>query len=164
MQSNSWLRDWLPAGHDTALRYMMPGNMEKWAIANAAQRYTEAVAGLANTMLDQGDGKEDAAKGAAVTAAVLDQYLSDMVRYADTGTHNDEEDEDDYEEAEDLTPEVLSTRSQLTSAKTTANDLAGRVRQRLAELKLPERPQREFTMETTAPKTFTFPDTENGES
>ena len=151
MQSNSWLRDWLPAGHDTTLRYMLPGNMEKWAIANAAKCYTQAVAGLAGTMLDQGDGGEDAAKDAAVTAAVLDQYLSDIGRYADTSTHDDdeEEDDDDYQEGEDLTPEVLSTRSQLTGAKTTADDLARRVRQRLAELKLPEKPQREFTVDTT---------------
>ena len=151
MQSNSWLRHWLPGGHNTTLRYMMPGNVEKWAIANAAQRYTEAVAGLASTMLDQGDGREDAAKDAAVTAAVLDQYLSDIGGYADTATHDEqeEEDDDDYEEGEDLTPEVLSTRSQLTRAKTTADDLARRIRQRLAELKLPENPQRAFTMDTT---------------
>ena len=145
MQSNSWLRDWLPAGHDTALRYMMPDHMEKWAIANAAQCYTQAVAGLAGTMLDQGDGREDAAKDAVVTAAVLDQYLSDIERYADTGTHDEEEEE----EEEDLTPEVLSTRSQLTGAKTTADDLAGRVRQRLAELELPDSPRRGTKTDTS---------------
>lgn len=137
MTDNSWLAEWLPPKPDVSTRTIRPSPLERMAVAGAATHFVDATSQFFNNLAEDQDQLPEAAHAAAVTAAVVDDYLSTITEYVDPAI----EDDDDPYWDEDEPPESIQARTQLAAAREKANLLTEQAQHLLQQAGLPLRPR-----------------------